>query len=103
MCAYTHARARTHIHAHAQAATDMVWSSYVQTGIDKYNNEVAVSRAQKIATFVILDRDISIPGGEITPTQKLKRAVVMTKYHSVIENDLYGQASMRKNKSAMLR
>jgi len=83
----------------SDASKDLVWHSYVQAGVDAYNNNHAVSRAQKIASFVILDRDFSMAGNdpEITPTQKLKRTVVMRKYQSTIDTVLYGASNMRKN------
>ena len=65
------------------AKADPTWTAYIQKGIDAYN-KVAVSNAQKIQKFTILDADFSVPGGELTATQKLKRAVVDKKYAAVI-------------------
>ena len=36
--------------------------------------------------FVILDTDFSVPGGELTETQKLLRKVVVEKYEEQIES-----------------
>ena len=58
----------------------------VQAGIDDANK--AVSRAESIRTFRILPRDLTIEGGELTPTLKLKRSVVAEEYAAVIE-DIY--------------
>jgi len=64
---------------------DETWRKYIQGGIDKYNSQMAVSGAQKIQKFVILETDFSVPGGELGPTLKLKRADVSKKFDSVIE------------------
>jgi long-chain acyl-CoA synthetase len=58
----------------------------VQAGIDDANK--AVSRAESIRTFRILPRDLTIEGGELTPTLKVRRAVVAEEYAAVIE-DIY--------------
>jgi long-chain acyl-CoA synthetase len=58
----------------------------VQAGIDDANK--AVSRAESIRTFRILPRDLTIDGGELTPTLKVRRAVVAEEYAAVIE-DIY--------------
>ena len=36
--------------------------------------------------YVILDTDFSVPGGELTGTQKLKKNVVLEKFASQIES-----------------
>jgi len=68
----------------SQAKKDPVWLKTIQTAIDTYNKE-ATSNAQKIQKFTILDCDFSVPGNELTSTQKLKRNVVTEKYKSVID------------------
>ncbi|MCO5546649.1 hypothetical protein L7F22_000083 [Adiantum nelumboides] len=45
----------------------------------------AVSRAEQIRKFTILPRDFSEAGGEITPTMKVKRKVVVESYSGEIE------------------
>ena len=49
-------------------------------------NKKAVSRAARIAKFEILPHDFSVPGGELGPTMKLRRPVVMKMYHDLVEN-----------------
>ena len=49
----------------------------------------SVSRAESIREFAILPRDLTIASGELTPTLKVRRAVVAKTYESVIE-ELYG-------------
>jgi len=58
----------------------------VQDQIDVYNKTRAVSQAQKIQKFLILSNDLSVPGGELGPTLKLKRNVVNEKYSKQIES-----------------
>jgi long-chain acyl-CoA synthetase len=59
----------------------------IQTAVDYANK--AVSRAEAIKTFRILPGDLSIEGGELTPTLKVKRSVVASKYARVID-EIYG-------------
>lgn len=49
----------------------------------------AVSKAESIRTFRILGEDLTIEGGELTPTLKVKRSVVASKYAGEIA-DIYG-------------
>ena len=59
----------------------------LQTAVDGANP--SVSRAESIREFAILPRDLTIAAGELTPTLKVRRAVVAKTYESVIE-ELYG-------------
>jgi long-chain-fatty-acid--CoA ligase ACSBG len=59
----------------------------IQEGITKYNKSaLCVSNAQKIQYFKVLDKDFSVPGGDLTATLKLKRSVVAEKYADVIDS-----------------
>lgn len=49
-------------------------------------NKIAVSNAQKVQKFKLLKTDFSVPGGELGPTMKLKRPVVLDLYSKVIES-----------------
>jgi long-chain acyl-CoA synthetase len=51
--------------------------------IDEYNP--LFSHVEQVKKFILLPHEWTIDGGELTPTGKLKRKVVMTKYHNVIE------------------
>jgi long-chain acyl-CoA synthetase len=47
---------------------------------NKYFNHV-----EQIKKFELLDNDWTINGGELTPTLKLKRRVIMEKYRDAID------------------
>lgn len=70
----------------------------IQEGMDKAN-KVAVSNAQKIQKWMILPRDFSLPGGELTPTMKVKRAAVTKMYQHCIDL-IYKDASQKKLENA---
>ena len=48
-------------------------------------NKLSVSRAAHIRKFKLLAQDFSIPGGECTPTLKLKRKVTEAKHKTHID------------------
>jgi len=50
-----------------------------------------LSRYQKIRAWALLQDELSIEGGELTPTQKVKRRVIREKYAAVIER-VYSEA-----------
>ncbi|MBO1756047.1 long-chain fatty acid--CoA ligase [Allobranchiibius sp. CTAmp26] len=50
----------------------------VQSYVDKLN--AGLNRWEQIKRFLILDHDLTVEDGEITPSLKLKRKVVITKY-----------------------
>lgn len=67
----------------ADAIDDPRLLDEVQRAIDDANK--AVSRAESIRAFRILPEDFTIDGGELTPTLKVKRAIVAKKYGQVID------------------
>jgi long-chain acyl-CoA synthetase len=68
-------------------AKDAAVIAEVQVAVEYANK--AVSKAEAIKTFRVLPEDLSIEGGELTPTLKVKRSVVASKYAGVIE-EIYG-------------
>ncbi len=58
----------------------------VQAAIDDAN--LSVSRAESIRKFAILPHDLSVDSGELTPTLKVRRAMVEKSYGDIID-ELY--------------
>ncbi len=58
----------------------------LQRSVDAVNERFA--RIEQIKRFAILDHDLSQPAGELTPTLKIKRAVVTARYNDLVE-ELY--------------
>jgi long-chain acyl-CoA synthetase len=56
----------------------------VQKELDRANANYA--RVEQIKKFAILDRDLSIDDGELTPTLKVKRNVINDRYHELFES-----------------
>ncbi|OQR88903.1 long-chain-fatty-acid-CoA ligase [Achlya hypogyna] len=68
----------------AEAIADPKVLAYVDAGLQRAN-ERATSRAQKVQKYIFVAHDFSIPGGEMTPTLKVKRNVVLDKYAAEID------------------
>ncbi|XP_030621169.1 long-chain-fatty-acid--CoA ligase ACSBG1 [Chanos chanos] len=64
---------------------DKIIYQSIHQGIVQVNSK-ATSNAQCIQKWTILPRDFSIAGGELGPTMKLRRAIVMKMYHNEIES-----------------
>jgi long-chain acyl-CoA synthetase len=58
----------------------------LQASVDAVNARLA--RIEQIKRFAVLERDLSQPAGELTPTLKIKRPVVAERYHDLVE-ELY--------------
>jgi long-subunit acyl-CoA synthetase (AMP-forming) len=71
-----------------QAAECARFRAYLQREIDEVNRRLA--RVQTVKKFAILPGELSVDGGELTPTMKVKRKVVSQKYASVIDQ-LYSE------------
>ncbi|XP_069482545.1 long-chain-fatty-acid--CoA ligase ACSBG2-like [Ambystoma mexicanum] len=66
---------------------DPVIYKAIQEGLDRVNQR-AVSRAQKVQKWTILEKDFTVDGGELSPTMKLKRFTILSLYEKVID-ELY--------------
>jgi long-chain acyl-CoA synthetase len=70
----------------ADLADDSEVLAEIQSAVDAANK--AVSKAEAIRKFTILPEDWTEEGGQMTPSLKLKRSVVMKQYSDQVE-DLY--------------
>jgi long-chain-fatty-acid--CoA ligase ACSBG len=59
-------------------------SEFIKKAIE-LTNKKSVSRAAHIRKFKLLPEDFSIPGGELTPTLKLKRKVTEKKNQAIVD------------------
>jgi long-chain acyl-CoA synthetase len=59
----------------------------LQQAVDAANR--SVSKAESIRTFAVLPRDLTIASGELTPTLKVRRIMVVKTYEHVVE-EMYG-------------
>lgn len=66
-----------------QLATHDAFLKHVQQGVDEANSELA--RYESIKKFELIAQDFTVEGGELTPTQKIKRRVVNEKFGDLIE------------------
>ena len=57
-------------------------------------NKKSVSKAAHIKKFKLLPVDFSMPGGELTPTMKLKRKVTEKKYKKDVDEIYAAEAKM---------
>ncbi|MGB0645653.1 MAG: AMP-dependent synthetase/ligase [Bradymonadia bacterium] len=63
---------------------DQRFEAYVQDAIEQTVNE-DLARYEQIKKFTLLPEDFSQEAGELTPTQKLKRNVIIPKHESIID------------------
>ena len=56
----------------------------IMAQIQKVNRR-AISNAQKVHKFMIAPKDFTLPGGEMTPTMKIKRHTIMEQYKKKID------------------
>jgi long-chain acyl-CoA synthetase len=76
----------------ASLAADPAVRQYVQTCVDDLNRRL--NRWETIKDFRILDHDLSVERGELTPSMKVKRKVVEAVYESLLDS-MYGEAPAR--------
>ena len=68
--------------------------------IDLFERQVAsvtkgLAKFETVKKIALLDRELSVDGGELTPTMKMKRRVIDTKYKDVIDR-IYADAENEK-------
>ena len=63
---------------------------YVQACVEELNGRL--NRWETIKDFRILDHDLSVEGGELTPSMKVKRKVVEAKYESLLDSMYDGRS-----------
>ncbi|MGA2924839.1 MAG: long-chain fatty acid--CoA ligase [Solirubrobacteraceae bacterium] len=68
----------------ASLAHDGQVRALVQTELDRANANYA--QVEQVKKFVLLDHDLSIESGELTPTLKVKRNVINDRYADVFES-----------------
>ncbi|CAN5235038.1 long-chain fatty acid--CoA ligase [soil metagenome] len=68
----------------AEAATCAVLRAHVEAKIVDVNKTLA--RVQNVRKFVLLAGALTIDGGELTPTMKLRRKIILAKYAKEIES-----------------
>ena len=56
----------------------------MQASIDELNSRL--NRWETIKKFEILDRDFTVEEGELTPSLKVKRKAVETKYRDILDS-----------------
>jgi long-chain-fatty-acid--CoA ligase ACSBG len=71
--------------SYSKAKTDPVWADYINKGMKQANGKTT-SNAQIVQKWRWLPQDFSEKEGELTPTLKLKRKVVIQKYSELIES-----------------
>ena len=59
-------------------------ASLIQLGLDRTNLR-AVSNAQKVQKWTVLERDFSMAMNELTPTLKMKRATILKMYKDKVD------------------
>jgi len=72
----------------ASLASDQRVRAVIQADVDAANQRFA--RIEQIKRFAILDHDLTRAGGELTPTLKVRRALVYEHYGDVLDA-LYGE------------
>ncbi len=69
---------------YAALTADPAVRDYVQKCVDEVNGRL--NRWETIKAFRILDRDLSVESGELTPSMKVKRRLVETTYVHVLDS-----------------
>ena len=59
------------------------FKAYIEKHIEAVNGRLA--RYETIKKFAMLPRELTVEAGELTPTLKLKRRVILERYKDMIE------------------
>lgn len=73
-----------------EAARCEKFMAHLQKQVDEVNKTLA--RVQTIKKFTVLPEELSVEGEELTPTMKLKRRIIYSKYGDAIESMYSGEA-----------
>jgi len=76
-----------------EACSNQKVLEHVQECINQTNTKV-VSRAAHVKKFELIATDFSMPGGELTPTMKLKRKVTETKHKALVDKMYAAKAKL---------
>jgi len=68
----------------ADAVSNAELRAAISGAVDSANT--SVSRAESIREFVILPQDLTIEADELTPTLKVRRMVVVSRYEAAIDS-----------------
>ncbi|MGY1753357.1 AMP-dependent synthetase/ligase [Blastococcus sp. SYSU D01042] len=86
---WAEAQGRTQVDYAALVADEAV-GEYVRHSIDELN--ARLNRWETIKDFRILDHDLTVEAGELTPSMKLKRKAVEARYAELLDS-MYGERS----------
>jgi long-chain acyl-CoA synthetase len=78
---------------HAQALIDPDIRASLARAVERANQ--AVSRAESIREFALLETDFTEDNGYLTPSMKVKRTLVLTDFAAEIDT-LYAEAAARR-------
>ena len=84
-------------HARGGAGEPRDFQAYLEKQVEAVNGRLA--RYETIKKFAMLPRELTVEAGELTPTLKLKRRVILERYRETIEA-LYSLASERETTAA---
>jgi long-chain acyl-CoA synthetase len=76
--------------SYAALTRDPAVRRYVQASIEELNGRL--NRWETVKDFRILDRDLTVEEGELTPSMKIKRQAVETNYESLLDSMYGGQS-----------
>lgn len=67
-----------------EAAKDETWDKYIEEGMERAN-EYAMSSAARVRKYALLTKDFAVETGELTPTMKVKRKIVVQNFAREID------------------